>query len=257
MEIITIINQKGGVGKTTIATNVAYSLAQRRKRTLIIDLDPQAHSTLLFMGNPPQHYIQDCLSGSCSIVNAAYKAIDAKGPVDNLEILPSSIKLAVVAEQVSGRVHREKILSRLLKLFKQNPPFDFDYVIIDCPPTLGVLALNGICAANKYIIPIDSSRYAIEGMKDLLAVISEAKEDEPYKYIIVKNKYDSRTSVTNNYIDEILFKEFLKNVAKTSIRRLEAINQSQINGEPIFSFDAKSKASEDFNALTEEVLNWR
>ena len=157
MEIIAVINQKGGVGKTTIATNVAYSLARRKRKTLLIDLDPQAHSTLLFMKNPPSHYVQDCLLGTCSIINAISRASDAGCLIiENLDILPSSIKLAVVAEQLSGRVHREKILLRLVaKLFRYNPPFDFDYIIIDCPPTLGALALNGICASGKYIIPIE------------------------------------------------------------------------------------------------------
>ena len=162
----------------------------------------------------------------------------------------NTIKLAVAAEQISSRVHREKILFKALQKLSDN----FDTVIIDCPPTLGVLAVNGIYAANEFIIPIIYSKYALDGVADLFLIISEIKENKEFLYKVVRNGYDPRTSQTNKFIETEL-QTIKENIADTIVRRSETINQAAINSLPVFMFDPKGNGTEDFKKLTKEILN--
>ena len=249
---LAIINQKGGVGKSTISTNLSYELAARGKKTLLIDLDPQAHSSIVLGGQSAEKGTNNLLiDKNLNISNICLQATVGNDKVENLYILPSNIKLAVVSEQIAMRVHKEKILANHIKKINKL----FDYVIIDCPPTLGVLAINGIYCADFLIIPVTYSRYALEGVADLFETIKEVKEAPNFNYMIVRNCYDSRTKQTNQFVESQL-EPFQSNLAKTIIRRTEAINQAQINSEPVFIFDKKGKGAEDFKKLTDEVLTW-
>jgi chromosome partitioning protein len=254
MEIIAFISQKGGVGKTTCSTNVAYCLSQMGYKVLLADLDPQGNSTLLFNKKGTPLFITSLFSAKgADIYDIICKAYGPKeDEIKDLWILPSSIRLALAAEQAAGRVHREKIFSKHLKSLE-----GFDFVILDCPPTLGLLSINGIYAANKFVVPVDYSRYAMEGMSDLIGVIYEVKEITPPNILIIRNKRDSRNSVTNRAIEGDLNSYGMMGwLAKAVIRKDESINQAQMNGEAVLSFNPKGHGSVDFVNLTKEILEW-
>ncbi len=251
MQVISIINQKGGVGKTTVSVNLSYTLALLKKRVLLIDLDPQAHSTLIFCSLHSEYAINNIfLDSKLDIEKVIYPAEVDNKIVKNLCVIPSNIKLAMLAEQISSKVHREKILCK--KIDKLSDRFDF--IIIDCPPTLNVLSVNGIYAAAKFLIPITYSRYALDGVSDLFSTIKEVKESDCLDYKIIKNGYDARTGQTNRFIDSELIKARAK-VAKSVIRKSETINQAAISGAPISVFDPKGYGANDFSLLTKEIIN--
>jgi chromosome partitioning protein len=251
---IAIINQKGGVGKSTIAVNLSYGLFQKGNRVLVIDLDPQAHSSCIFI---PE------ITSTDKTISTAFtdKKINIKSLIKNaivndkeieaLKVIPSNIKLATVIEQISSTVYREKILKNHLAAILN----EYDYIILDCPPTLGILAINAIYCANTIIIPTNYGKYSLDGMADLLSAIQEIKEGHSYKFFILKNLFEQKNSQTNRYINEQL-EALHENLFTTVIRKNEAINQAQINSVPIQIFNNSSKGAQDFSLLVEEVMHY-
>lgn len=253
MKIYAIINQKGGVGKTTISINLAYGLADQGHSVLLVDSDPQGHSSDPYLSEREEYIntLSEVLGKrNFDIKQAIYPAlIDDKKSL-SLFILPSNIGLALVAEQLSSRHHREKLLAKAL----ENISKEFDFVIIDCPPNLGVLAINSIYAASNFIIPVRPDKRALDGVSDLFLTISEVKEGQKYSYNLVLNDVDVRNRQTNDYIENEL-KYYSENLMTTFIRRSESINQAYIMGQSIFSFYAKGNGAKDFSALIEELLS--
>lgn len=250
MRIYAVINQKGGVGKTTITANLGYGLARSGQRVLLVDLDPQGHSTTVFGDQGADRTVKDLFEPGLKLgIQALAVPAQVHGEVvPNLDIVSSNIKLAVSAENLAARIHREKVLANALNKVKGN----YDICLIDCPPTLGVLAVNGIYGADRFLIPVTYGRYALDGVADLFAIISTVRETEQFDYTIIRNGYDSRTKTTNDFIEDQLA-PFAANVAQTRIRKTESINQAAINGEPVFTFDVRSNGTVDFEALTQEI----
>jgi chromosome partitioning protein len=255
MQIIAVANQKGGVGKTTISVNLAWGLAMAGKRTLLIDLDHQAHTTYLFPMAMHPYFVEDLFWSKVKIttvIEALPNFLDGK-----LVVIPSSIALAKCAEEIVFKMRRETILKNHFKhLEKKN----FDFVILDCPPSFGVITQNAIYAADKFLIPVKSSPLALEGVYDLFSIIKDVKEFgvtdlNENKVKIIQNVHDARTTIANNFAREQL-NATGDLVAQTIIKQTESINQSQINKTSIFTFDPKGRGAEDFKALATEVMEW-
>lgn len=258
---IVILNQKGGVGKSTITVNMGYGLAKASKKTLIVDLDPQAHSTVIYVPEVTREKTVNELFLNKNfdvtrVINPAVVMLDndeddQASEIENLSIIPSNIHLAASSESIISRTHREKILHNHLKKIENK----FDYILIDCPPTLGVLTVNAIYTADLILIPTSYSKYSLDGISDLFTSIAEVKESDNYDYRILRSIKDSRSSRTNAVIEQAL-ENFQDNLLKTIIRRNEAINQAQMVDQPVFVFDPKSAGAKDFDSLTSEIINY-
>lgn len=250
--IIAIINQKGGVGKSTVSVNLSYGLNLKKKKVLLIDLDPQSHSSCIYCPEIPQSSTISAafMDKKLDLRKIIKKAQISEQEMERLDVIPSNIRLATIIEQISGTLYREKILKNHLDRIINN----YDYIILDCPPTLGILAVNAIFCAHSIIVPTSFGRYSLDGMADLIGAVKEIKEGQEYSFFVLKNLYEKRNSQTNKYINEQL--ESLKdNTFITTIRKNEAINQAQIINLPVQVFNSASKGAQDFNLLTEEVIH--
>lgn len=246
--IIAIINQKGGVGKTTTSINFSAGLARQNKKTLLIDLDPQAHSTI-GLGIEPESF-----STSISDVLAKKKPITETiltTSTPNLFIVPSHIRLDKIEQQLAPELFRESFLQKAIK------GLDFDYIVIDCRPTLGTLTINALFAANFIIVPCEMGRYALDGFSDLMETIEHVKNGDFNKTDFIRillTKYDNRNKVSNDWVLQQL-EPFKHLIFQTCIRRNEALNQSQMAQETIFDFKAESSGSQDYAQLINEFLS--
>ena len=248
MKKIAIINQKGGVGKSTQSTNIAYELACLGRKTLLADIDPQAHSCAVYMQEQSIYTVKDLFSDpKFDTKQAVFQGVSQGKSVNNLFVIPSNIQFAKVAEQISSRIHREKLLHNHLK------KLDYDYVLLDCPPNLGVITINAIYTADLILIPVNYDKGALDGMADLMSTIREVKESTDLPYLILRNAFDARNKQTNSYIDSEL-EPFKDRLLKTKIRKTEAINQARIADEPIQVYDPQSNGAADYKELIAELI---
>ena len=244
---ISIATHKGGTGKTVTAMALGAGLARAGQKTLLIDLDPQGHCSLGLgveteEGEPT---LREFFSEPATPLARIVRATGAEG----LEIAPSNIRLARVAQSLSMRPKREELLRRGLKPLEDR----YDFMVLDCPPTLGVLTEAGIAAADFVVIPCQMEARAADGLVDLLEVISIIKGEDFADWGILLTKFDKRKSATNQAILTALA-PWQEKIFRTTIPQSEPLNQAQIVRSDIYSFDGKSAGAVAYQAFTQEVL---
>ena len=246
-KIISIANQKGGVGKTTTAINVSSLIAAAEKKTLLLDIDPQANSSsgLSITNYNPSVY--EVLIGNENINDII---IDSYMPF--LDILPSNINLVGAEIEMVDIEGREKLLNNAL----QNVTGKYDYIIIDCPPSLGLLTLNALTASDSVLIPVQCEYFALEGLGQLLNTINIVKKHYNARLAIegvLLTMFDTRLNLSHQVAEEVR-KYFGDKVYKTVIHRNVRISESPSYGKPIIHYDAISTGAKNYMALTSELL---
>ncbi|CDF79962.1 septum site-determining protein MinD [Formosa agariphila KMM 3901] len=249
-KIIAIANQKGGVGKTTTSVNLAASLGVLEKKVLLIDADPQANATS-GLGID----VETVEIGTYQLLehtNSAKEAI-LKTETPNLDIIASHIDLVAIEIELVDKDDREYMLKRALAEIKD----DYDFIIIDCAPSLGLLTLNALTAADAVIIPIQCEYFALEGLGKLLNTVkSVQKIHNPDLDIegLLLTMYDSRLRLSNQVVEEVQ-KHFNDMVFKTIIQRNVRLSEAPSFGESIINFDASSRGAINYLSLAKEVIN--
>lgn len=246
---ICLGSHKGGVGKTTTSINLGAGLAHMGKRVLIVDMDPQGHSTLglgIDIGYEDKN-ITDVLKDR----GPHLKDIIRPTKEENLFVAPSNNRLAIVSEELITKIRREERLLKALEKVRD----DYDFCIIDSPPSFGVLTANSLLASDLVLIPCEMSARAIDGLSDYLDLIELIKGEDFDSYAILVTKYDTRTSVTNDTIMSMMG-DYSKLCLETKINLSQPVNQAHIAGESVLQFSAKSKGAEDYLSLAKEILSY-
>ncbi len=254
-KVISLVNQKGGVGKTTTSINLSASLAVLGKKVLLIDLDPQGNTTTGVGINKGdiEKSVYDVLIGECKIEEAMIKTKYKK-----LYVLPATINLAGLDIELVEKSHKENgfLKGEQLKNHLADIRDSFDYIIIDCPPSLGVITTNALTASNSVIIPVQCEFFALEGISQLLKTIMLAQKTlNPTLNIegVLLTMLDARTNLGFEVVEDIR-KYFKEKVYNTIIPRLVRLTEAPSHGEPIIAYDPKSKGSEAYINLAKEVI---
>lgn len=248
--IIAIANQKGGVGKTTTAINLSSCLAELGQKVLLIDMDPQGNSTSGFGidKNTLVNTVYELLIGECELEECIVRNV-----IDNMSVIPSNVNLAGAEIELIGIKRKEYIIKDKIRKIRG----DYDFIIIDCPPSLNMLTVNAMTTADTVLVPIQCEYYALEGLSQLLHTIGLVKKRlNPNLEMegVVFTMYDARTNLSLQVVENVK-KNLKQTVYKTIIPRNIRLAEAPSHGLPINLYDTKSAGAESYRLLAEEVLH--
>ena len=248
-KIVAVVNQKGGVGKTTTVINLAAALVEQKYKVLIVDIDPQGNATsgCGILKNQVKSTIYDVL-----VNNQTIKDVIKQAKNEKIDVIPSNMNLAGTEVELINTKQREFILKKQLDSIEQ----EYDYIFIDCPPAVNILTINALTASNSVLIPMQCEYYALEGLSQLVQTIGLVKKNTNTKLVlegILFTMYDSRTNLSFQVVKEVET-HFSSIIYNTKITRSVRLSEAPSFGMSCISYDSKSKGTEQYKQFTMEFL---